>query len=124
MRTKEYRNSDKFLRNEFESRGVWGFSLIKKQEIDLNTVELIACSDTSRHDTQNLNKGVHFFTDDYRFESLYMHPERTLDKYSKYRFLLTPDYSLYTRAADLQTKGLMTNMIWFYFKTNPQKLYF
>ena len=96
MRTKEYRNSDKFLRNEFESRGVWGFSLIKKQEIDLNTVELIACSDTSRHDTQNLNKGVHFFTDDYRFESLYMHPERTLDKYSKYRFLLTPDYSLYS----------------------------
>ena len=33
MRTKEYRNSDKFLRNEFESSGVWGFSLIKKQEI-------------------------------------------------------------------------------------------
>lgn len=96
MKTKEYRNSSKFLRNEFVSSGVWGFPLIKKQEIDLNSIELIACSDTSIHDTQNLHKGVHFFTDDYRFESLYNYPERTLDKYGKYRFLLTPDYSLYS----------------------------
>lgn len=96
MNTKEFRTSDSFLRNEFECSGLWGFPLIKKQELDLSNIELIACSDTSNHDSNNLYKGVHFFTDDYRFESLYNHPERSLEKYSRYRFLLTPDYSLYS----------------------------
>lgn len=96
MRSKVYRNSDLFLRNEFECQGEWGFPLIRKQELDLSHIELIACSDTSMQDTINLNKGVHFFTDDYRFESLYSHPERSFAKYRRYRFLLTPDYSLYS----------------------------
>lgn len=75
---------------------MWGFPIIKAQELDLHDIGLIACSDTSRADTQNLDKGVHFFTDDYRFENLYRDPERTLDKYRRYRFVLTPDYSLYS----------------------------
>ena len=96
MKSKEFRNSNSFLRNEFESSGEWEFPLIRKQELDLGNIDLIACSDTSMRDTENLHKGVHFFTDDYRFESLYTHPERSLEKYSKYRFLLTPDFSLYS----------------------------
>ena len=36
-----------------------------------------------------------FFVDDYRFESVYTHPEKALERYGKYKFLLTPDYSLY-----------------------------
>lgn len=39
--------------------------------------------------------GVHFFVDDYRFSGIYDHPERTLDKFSQYQFLLTPDFSTY-----------------------------
>lgn len=96
MRTKEYRNSNLFLRNEFESSGVWGFPFIKKQTIDLDQVELIACSDTSMQDVHNLHKGVHFFTDDYRFESVYAHPDKSFQKLCRYKFLLTPDYSLYS----------------------------
>lgn len=38
---------------------------------------------------------MHFFVDDYRFESLYKNPEKALERYGKYKFLLTPDYSLY-----------------------------
>ena len=90
-----FRTSNLFLRNEFDCDGMWGFPLIRKQELDLSTIELIACSDTSARDTINLKKGVHFFTDDYRFEDIYRHPERSFPKYSRYRFLLTPDYSLY-----------------------------
>lgn len=96
MNSKLYRNSSLFLRNEFESSGVWGFPIIKKQELDLNDIELIASSDTSKSDTCNLHKGVHFFVDDYRFRSIYDHPERSLEKYAKYRFLLTPDNSLFS----------------------------
>ena len=96
MNTKSFRRSALFLRNEFESSGIWGFPLIRKQSLDLSTVDLIACSDTSSHDIDNLHKGVHFFVDDFRFEGIYAHPEKTFEKYSRYRFLLTPDFSLYS----------------------------
>lgn len=95
MRSKTIRSSNLFLRNEFEADGVWEFPVIKRQELDLSEIELIACSDTSKQDTMNLRKGVHFFVDDYRFEVAYNHPERTLERLKKYRFLLTPDFSLY-----------------------------
>ena len=96
MKSINFRNSNLFLRNEFEGAGIYGIPVIKKQELDLNNIELIACSDTSIHDTLNLHKGVHFFVDDFRFNSLYNNPERSLEKYGKYKFLLTPDNSLYS----------------------------
>ena len=95
MTSKEFRNNPLFLRNEFETEGKWGFPIIKKQEIDLDHIELISCSDVSKKDTKNLHKGVHFFVDDFRFKSVYDYPEKALERYGKYKFLLTPDYSLY-----------------------------
>lgn len=83
------------MRNEFEVEGKWGFPIIHRQEINLNNIELISCADVSRKDESNLHKGVHFFVDDYRFESIYTRPEKALERYGKYKFLLTPDYSLY-----------------------------
>ena len=71
MTTKEFRNSELFLRNEFEKDGQWGFPIIKRQTINLDNLELIACSDISNHDEYNLHKGIHHFVDDYRFESEY-----------------------------------------------------
>ncbi len=87
MKSRDYRNSELFLRNNFEKDGEWGFPLIKRQNIDLSAIELIACSDISKADTLNLHKGIHHFTDDYRFESLYNHPDRCIEKYKKYRFV-------------------------------------
>lgn len=95
MTSKIYRNDPLFLRNEFETEGRWGFPIIKKQQLDVNDIELISCSDVSKKDDRNLHKGVHFFVDDFRFETIYDHPEKALERYGKYRFLLTPDYSLY-----------------------------
>lgn len=61
-----------------------------------NDIELVACSDTRTKDNEtNKKKGVHFFVDDYRFSGIYNNPERTLNRYSQYRFLLTPDFSTY-----------------------------
>lgn len=95
MNSKTFRNDPLFLRNEFETEGRWGFPIIKKQQLDVNNIELISCSDVSKKDDKNLHKGVHFFVDDFRFETIYNHPEKSLERYGKYRFLLTPDYSLY-----------------------------
>ncbi|MBO5513911.1 MAG: DUF4417 domain-containing protein [Mogibacterium sp.] len=97
MKSKYYRTQNLFLRNEFEPCGEWGLPLVRKQALDLSVpIDLISYSDTSKHDDSNLHKGVHFFIDDYRFEPIYRNPERSYEKLSRYRFLLTPDHSLYS----------------------------
>lgn len=42
---------------------------------------------------------MHFFVDDYRFSGIYDHPDRSLERYSQYAFLLTPDFSTYADMA-------------------------
>ncbi len=97
MNSLTMRNDPLFLRNAFETIGKWEFPLVKKQSIDLTDISIIACSDTRANDNEiNRRNGVHFFVDDYRFNSIYYHPERSLDKYSQYAFLLTPDFSTYS----------------------------
>lgn len=84
------------MRNSYEGQGHWNIPLVRKQEIDISAISLIACSDTRSRDNElNCTNGVHFFVDDYRFEGTYTHPERTLEKYKQYAFLLTPDFSTY-----------------------------
>ncbi len=96
MTSKAMREDSLFMRNTFTSSGKWGIPLVRKQNIELNSVELIACSDTKANDNEiNKKKGVHFFVDDWRFKGIYDNPERTLQRYSQYKFLLTPDFSTY-----------------------------
>ena len=84
------------MRNSFDGQGRWNIPLVRKQEVNTQEISLIACSDTrSKDNATNRRNGVHFFVDDYRFEGIYTHPERTLAKYSQYAFLLTPDFSTY-----------------------------
>jgi hypothetical protein len=85
------------MRNSFATTGKWGIPLVKKQELVTDNIMLVACSDTRANDNEiNKEKGVHFFVDDYRFSGIYDNPERTLERYSQYAFLLTPDFSTYS----------------------------
>jgi len=96
MTSTEMRDNPLFMRNGFDTVGKWDIPLVKKQNLDLTDIQLVACSDTRANDNEiNKKRGVHFFVDDFRFEGIYNNPERTLDKYSQYAFLLTPDFSLY-----------------------------
>ena len=95
MTSLEMRHDPLFLRNSDGTTGRWNFPIIHKQSLPEGEIRLIACSDTRNNDTPNSEKGVHFFVDDYRFESIYRNPEKSRAKLSQYRFLLTPDYSLY-----------------------------
>ena len=96
MTSKVMRESPLFMRNSFLTVGKWGIPLVKKQVLPSVDIDLIACSDTRSCDNEkNRRKGVHFFVDDYRFKSIYTNPERSLEKYSQYAFLLTPDFSTY-----------------------------
>ena len=96
MTSEDMRNNPLFMRNEFETFGEWNIPLVKRQFIDCANIQLIACSNTRKNDTEVKKKfGVHFFVDDYRFKGIYDNPTRSLEKYSQYAFLLTPDFSLY-----------------------------
>jgi hypothetical protein len=96
MTGKNMREDALFMRNSYQGQGRWGIPIVRKQSVDIRNVSLIACSDTRRNDvTNNTDRGVHFFVDDYRFSDVYRHPKRTLEKFSQYRFLLTPDFSTY-----------------------------
>ncbi len=96
MTSKAMREDPLFMRNNFDSIGKWGIPLVKKQELSASNIMLVACSDTRANDNEeNKKKGVHFFVDDYRFLGIYNNPARSLQKYSQYAFLLTPDFSTY-----------------------------
>ena len=97
MKSKLFRTDSLFLRNAYETAGRWQLPLVHKQKIDLDKVDLISISDTKYHDNSiNRRKGVHFFVDDYKFESMYRSPERALFRLSQYAFVCTPDYSTYS----------------------------
>ena len=75
MNSKSMRDNPLFMRNNFEARGKYGFALIKKQDFNIETPTLIACSDTRANDNEiNKKNGVHFFVDDYRFNGIYDNP--------------------------------------------------
>ena len=96
MTSKMMRENPLFMRNNLNSVGKWGFALNRKQDIDLTDLHLIASSNTRMNDTpKNRMNGVHHYVDDYRFNSVYDYPERSLLKYSQYRLLISPEYSTY-----------------------------
>lgn len=85
-----------FMRNTATPVGKWGFALHKRQTIDLVDLHLIAVNNMRSNDSlQHRRNGIHHFVDDYRFEDVYNHPERSLKRYAQYREVLTPEFSLY-----------------------------
>lgn len=46
--------------------------------------------------SEDKEKGIHFFVDDYQFERVWNQPERYTEILKDYQCVLTPDFSLYT----------------------------
>ena len=90
------RNDDLFMRNKYQTVGKFNIPLVKIQNINLDSIQLIAYSDIKNPMTLfDKTYGVHFFIDDYRFDVIYMNPPYYLNKLSRFGYVLTPDYSLY-----------------------------
>ena len=89
------KKKQKLVRNEFVKSGKYGMPLIKKQNIDLNKIELLSYLKTKNDDEENKNKTIHFFTYDWNFEIVYEKPEQSLEKLDQYYALLTPEFSTY-----------------------------
>lgn len=89
------KNKQRLVRNEFKGVGKYGMPLIKKQEIDINKIELLSYLKTKTNDIENTNKCIHFFTYDWNFENVYENPDTALEKLDQYYALLTPEFSTY-----------------------------
>ncbi|MGN1222812.1 MAG: DUF4417 domain-containing protein [Christensenellales bacterium] len=85
----------KLVRNEFKTVGKYGMPLIKKQEIDLDKIDLWCYTKTKLQDEDNKHKTIHFFTYDWLFENVYEKPELAMEKLSQYYAILSPEFSLY-----------------------------
>jgi hypothetical protein len=85
----------KLVRNEFKTVGRYKMPLIKKQNIDLDKIDLWCYTKAKINDEENKNKTIHFFTYDWLFDSVYDKPENALEKLDQYYALLSPEFSLY-----------------------------
>lgn len=91
---------------------VFDIPFIERQELNSwEGLDLIAFSDTSLNPTPAARrKGVHFFIDDYRFERVYANSAKYVDRLKKYRFALSPDFSVYANQPEwLQIESVARN---------------
>lgn len=66
---------------------------------DFDDLLLIGFDKTHLEDQNHLNRMVHFFLYDYRFERVWKNPESDIEKLSRYRAVLSPDFSMYLEMA-------------------------
>ena len=86
------KNNSLFLRNDFKGKGIFEVPLIKKENVSLKCLSLIGYDKLSTKDFDSI---VHFFLDDYKFESLWSNPQPRIERLSKYKAVLSPQFSLY-----------------------------
>ena len=97
-----YRTSQTLLRNQFPSYGKWKIPVIPRFEPhsgDFDDLLLIGFDKTHLEDQNHLNRMVHFFLYDYRFERVWKNPDSDIEKLSHYRAVLSPDFSMYLEMA-------------------------
>jgi hypothetical protein len=56
---------------------------------------LVSYGQRIRHDIAGQGQAVHFFLDDYRFETVWQRPIQTFSGLTRFGAVLTPDFSLY-----------------------------
>ncbi len=97
-----YRTSQTLLRNQFPGKGKLKIPIIPKfQEKpgDFDDLLLIGFDKTHLEDQNHLDRMVHFFLYDYRFERVWKNSDNDIEKLSRYRAVLSPDFSMYLEMA-------------------------
>ena len=97
-----YRTSQALLRNQFSGNGKLKIPIIpmfQEKPGDFDDLLLIGFDKTHLEDQNHLDRMVHFFLYDYRFERVWKHPDNDVEKLSRYRAVLSPDFSMYLEMA-------------------------
>lgn len=82
-------------RRMFDGVGEYGIPQIKPT-VFTDGCEFVGFNYARGNCSNTDQKAVHFFLDDYQFYSLWRTPDRYVDKLSRFRYVLTPDFSTYT----------------------------
>ena len=92
-----YRTSPLFLRNQFSGSGKFEIPVIPKAVFSVDEFEnlLLIGFDKAKNDDKNLDRIVHFFLYDYKFEKIWERPDDYVEKLSAYKGTLSPDFSMY-----------------------------
>lgn len=81
------------MKGFFECEDEFGIPIMKRE--DFKPEDLVPYHETLRVKEKDLDNTVHFFLDDYRFETVWDKPKKTLSRVQKIGRALTPDFSLY-----------------------------
>ena len=87
----------------FEGEGKYNIPIIKPvYDLNINAWALFEdCRNRYNKEADSMldtrkKKGVHFFQDDHKFDIVWTHPRKHLEKLRAYGCLLSPDFSMYT----------------------------
>lgn len=89
--SRNYENLNKLI---FSGVGQFGIPHIKAESPDLPQGFIGFNFAKSCKDPEN--KAVHFFVDDYQFSRLWTNPDAYIDVLKRFRFVFSPDFSMYT----------------------------
>lgn len=95
MTSEEFRSNPLFMRNQFKGVGIFEMPVIQKQSIDLSNFSLIGFDHTKKADPNGAESYVHFFLDDYKFETIWSRPDSHLERLFSYKGVLSPQFSAY-----------------------------
>ena len=87
---RNYENAQRML---FDGAGQ--YSIPQLEPTQFNNAEFIGFN-YARNAKEPENKAVHFFLDDYQFNRVWTDPDRYISMLQKFKYVLTPDFSLYT----------------------------
>ena len=88
--TKNYENLQKRI---FDGVGQYGIPQIKP--VRYKECEWLGFN-YARSEKDSSGKGVHFFLDDYQFNSVWQSPDKYLDMFRQFTHVMSPDFSTYT----------------------------
>lgn len=91
MRTYDNYNLD-IVDEDTESTNAWDIPQLLP--CDVEAIELIGFNEVLT--STNYDAGVHFYIDDYQFERIWSNPQKYIPELKKFKFVITPDFSLYT----------------------------
>lgn len=97
-----YRTNPLTLRNQFSGAGHWRIPVIPKAcftDDEFQDLRLIDYDRTKPDDERHLERMVHFFLYDYKFERVWKRPDQDVEKLKRYRAILSPDFSMYLEMA-------------------------
>lgn len=79
----------------FESDNEWGIPMVPPVPLSAIPKSLVSYRTRIESATEKGRIGVHFFLDDYRFESVWNTPAKALRALAGWKVALSPDFSLY-----------------------------